>query len=143
MEKTAKEGDTLKIEYTGTLDDGQVFDTSVGKEPLTIKLGEKKLIKGFEQALYGMKVGEEKQVSIEPKDAYGERHEQLIQTVPKSSFPEKMELKKGMSLSLKDPEGHMIIATIADVSEKEVKLDLNHPFAGKKLNFKIKILSIE
>lgn len=143
MEKTAKEGDTVSVEYTGTLDDGNVFDTNSGKDPLKVKLGEKKLIKGFEQGLFGMKEGEEKNISIEPKDAYGEKDEALIQTVPKSSFPEKMELKEGLSLTLKDPEGHTLIARVVEVKDKEVKIDLNHPFAGKRLNFKIKLLSIE
>ncbi|MBW3003586.1 peptidylprolyl isomerase [Candidatus Woesearchaeota archaeon] len=138
----AKEGDTLNIEYTGTFEEGTMFDTNVGKDPLTVKLGEKKLIKGFEQALYGMKPGDEKEITIEPKDAYGERHEELIQKVPKKSFPEKMELKVGTSLSLKDPDGHIILATIAEVSDNDVKIDLNHPFAGKRLKFKIKLLSI-
>ena len=137
----AKEGDTLSIEYTCTLEDGKVFDTNVGKAPLVIKLGEIKLIKGFEQPLYGMKAGEEKEVVVEPKDAYGERDEELCQTLPKNSFPEKMELKPGTTLNLKDPEGHTILANVAEVSDKNVKLDLNHPFAGKRLRFKIKLLS--
>ncbi|MEA3429854.1 MAG: peptidylprolyl isomerase [Nanoarchaeota archaeon] len=143
MENTAKEGDTVKVEYTGTLDDGQVFDTNSGKEPLIIKIGDKKLIKGFEEALHGMKPGDEKSIKLEPKDAYGEHQDTLFQTVPKTSFPEKMELKKGTSLSLRDPEGHTIIATVIEVNDKDVKIDLNHPFAGKNLNFKIKLLSIE
>lgn len=143
MEKTAQTGNTVKVEYTGTLDDGQVFDSNVGKEALVIKLGEGKLIKGFEEALMNMKAGEEKDIKLTPDQAYGPRHETLVQTVPKQSFPEKMELKEGMSLMLKDPEGHQLIAKVVKITETDVKIDLNHPFAGKNLNFKIKLLSIE
>ncbi len=143
VENTAQNGNTIKLEYTGKLEDGTIFDTSEGKAPLEFKLGEGKLIKGFENAVIGMKQGEEKEFTLEPKDAYGDRNNKLIQTVPISSFPAKMELKKGMTLTLKDPNNRMLIAQVTDIDDKDVTIDLNHPLAGKKLTFKIKIISIK
>jgi len=143
MEKTVKNESLVKVDYTGSLEDGSVFDSSVGKAPLEFKVGEGKLIKGFEDGILGMKEGEEKEITLEPKEAYGDRVEQLIQNVPKEAFPKDLELKEGMTLTLKDPNGHTLLAHVKEIADTEIKLDLNHPLAGKKLIFKIKVLSIE
>ncbi|MBW3015342.1 peptidylprolyl isomerase [Candidatus Woesearchaeota archaeon] len=141
MDKIVKKGSKVKLHYTGKLDDGTVFDKS--KEPLEVTMGEGKLIKGFEEALEGMKVGEEKKIRLTPDQAYGPRNEKLVQKVPRTAVPEKMEVKKGMILTLKDPQGRMILAKVVDEDKETISIDLNHPLAGKDLNFEIKIESIE
>jgi peptidylprolyl isomerase len=138
----AKQGDTVQIEYTGTLDDGSVFDASEkhGK-PLEFTLGQKQVIPGFEKAVEGMEVGQEKTVRIEPKDAYGERNDQLVQKVPKAQIPPEMKLVVGMTLGLQTPQGP-IPANITAIGDETVTIDLNSPLAGKSLTFKIKLVKI-
>lgn len=139
----AKKGDTVKVEYTGTLDNGTQFDTSVGKEPITFKLGSGEVIPGFENALEGMSVGQEKAIDIAPEQAYGAHHDQLVQEVPKDKFPPNVELKKGIIITLKAPTGQTLMAKVADLKDDKVTLDLNHPLAGQTLHFKVKLVSIQ
>ncbi|MEA3378120.1 MAG: peptidylprolyl isomerase [Nanoarchaeota archaeon] len=138
-----KNGDKVKIEYTGKLEDGTVFDSSekYGK-PLEIEVGAKKLIKGFEDALIGMEENEEKEVTINPEDAYGQPNLQLRKKVPRGRLPKEPEPKKGMVLLIGTPDGRQFPAKIIEISENEVSLDLNHPLAGKTLIFKIKVVGI-
>lgn len=138
-----KDGDKVKVEYTGTLDDGNVFDSSEhhGK-PLEFEVGSGQVIKGFEEAIRGMKVGEEKEVKIASKDAYGDKNPQLVNKVPKEQLPKDQEIKAGMMLIVGLPTGQQIPATIVEVGDKEVTLDLNHPLAGKNLNFKLKLVEV-
>ncbi|MCP3684899.1 MAG: peptidylprolyl isomerase [bacterium] len=136
-------GNTVVVEYTGTFDNGEVFDSSEGKPPFEFKVGEGKVIKGFEKAILGMQKGEEKTVTINPDDAYGERNDKLTQDVPKKVFPEKLELKKDMVLHIKDPKGMVLPLKIMSVNKDTVKVDMNHPLAGKKLTFKFKIVDIK
>ena len=136
----AKNGDTVQIDYTGTLEDGKVFDTSEGKEPLEFKLGEGRVILGFEKAVIDMAVGEEKEIKIPPKEAYGERNEESVRDFPRDKFPENV--MKGTVVALTSPEGKKIFARVKNVNDKEVKIDFNHPLAGKTLNFKIKLVKI-
>lgn len=138
----AKIGDTVKIHYTGTLDNGKVFDSSEGKEPLEFKLGEKKVILGFENAVIDMEEGQEKDVKIPPDQAYGQPNENAIKSFPRESFPDNNKVKKGSMIGLTSPEGKKIFARILKVNDKEVKIDFNHPLAGKTLNFKIKLVKI-
>ena len=137
-----KKGDKIKVEYTGTLEDGSVFDSSEGKQPLEFEVGSGQIIKGFDDAVMGMEKGEEKEVKIESKDAYGDPNPQLMQKVPRDKLPKEQEPKPGMVLALGTPDGQKVPARIAEVTEKEVTIDLNHPLAGKKLNFKIKVVDI-
>ena len=137
-----KEGDIVKVEYTGTLDDGTVFDTSKGKEPLEFRIGEGKIIKGFEEAVIGMEKGEEKDVKIPPEKAYGHRNPELVAEVPREQFPESMELKEGMMITLDVPNLGQLPATITKVEGDKITIDLNPPLAGKTLNFKIKVVDI-
>jgi len=138
---TIKKGDKIKVEYTGTLEDGTVFDTSEGKAPLEFEVGSGQIIKGFDEGVIGMNVGEEKDIKIEPKDAYGERNDQLLKKVPREQLPKEQEPKVGMMLLLKSPDGaQQVPAKITEVNDKEITIDLNHPLAGKTLNFKIKIV---
>lgn len=135
-----KKGDKVKVEYTGKLENGQVFDSSEGKAPLEFTVGEGQLIKGFDNAVIGMKKGDEKEVKIPANEAYGEINPQLARKIPRASLPQDREPKVNMILVMKTADGHQLPARISAVDEKEVTLDLNHPLAGKTLIFKIKIV---
>ncbi|MAG39197.1 peptidylprolyl isomerase [Candidatus Woesearchaeota archaeon] len=140
---TIKKGDKVSINYTGSFDDGKVFDSSEKHEkPLEFEVGTGKVIKGFDNAVIGMNKGEKKDFKIESKDAYGDRNPQLVQKVPRDKLPKDKELKSGMVMALKSPDGKQIPAMLTEVNDKEVTIDINHPLAGKTLNFKIEIVSI-
>lgn len=139
-----KKGNKVKIEYTGTLDDGTVFDSSEKhKKPLEFEAGAGLVIKGFDEAIIGMEKGEEKEIHVEPKDAYGEYKEDLIKKVPRDQLPQEQEPKPGMMLIIGLPNGSQFPAKIKDVTDTEVTLDLNHPLCGKALNFKLKIVDFQ
>jgi FKBP-type peptidyl-prolyl cis-trans isomerase 2 len=141
---TAKTGDRVKIEYTGTLDDGTVFDSNIEQGSLLeFEVGGGQVIKGFDDAILGMQEGEEKQFSISPVDAYGEHDPTLIQKVPKEIFPSDAELVPGLLFEAGLPTGEKVPATITSIEEGIVLVDLNHPLAGKRLNFKIKLSAIK
>lgn len=141
-DKSAKENDLVRVDYKGTLEDGKVFDTSEGRQPIEFKIGEHKVIRGFEDAVIGMKVGDKKDIRLSPEQAYGQRVDELMQEVPKAAFGDKLDPEKGMTLALKAPTGQVIPATVVDVKDDKVKLDLNHPLAGRALNFSITLVSI-
>jgi FKBP-type peptidyl-prolyl cis-trans isomerase 2 len=138
-----KEGDKVKIEYTGTLEDGTVFDSSEkhGK-PLEFEVGAKQIIKGFENAVVGMEKGEEKEFKLQPEEGYGPHNPQLIKKVPRDKLPPEPEPKAGMMIALGTPDGKQFPARITEVTDAEITIDLNHPLAGKVLNFKIKVVEI-
>jgi peptidylprolyl isomerase len=138
----AKPGDTVKIHYTGTLDDGTEFDSSAGREPLEFKLGTGQVIPGFDKAVEGMAVGDEKSVNITPEDAYGPRQDQMLQEVPMSALPAELEPVEGMNLQAQGQNGEVIRVTIASVGEDSITVDANHPLAGKALNFNIQLVAI-
>ncbi len=138
----AKSGDTVKIHYTGTLDDGTQFDSSAGREPLEFELGAGHVIPGFDAAVDGMGVGENKSVRIEADSAYGERHDQLVQQVPRSALPEEIKPEIGMALQSQSPEGQIMNLVIVEVSEETITVDGNHPLAGQALNFDIELVAI-
>ena len=135
-----KPGTKVKIHYTGTLNDGSVFDSSEGKEPLEFTIGQNQVIKGFENGVMDMKLNDEKTININPSEAYGEMQEQLIVKIPREKFPEKIEA--GGRLILKGPEGQSVPAVIMEVKEDSVTIDLNHPLAGKELTFKVKVVEV-
>ncbi len=137
-----KNGDKIKVEYTGTLEDGTVFDTSEGREPLEFQAGSGQVIKGFDNAVIGMEVGEEKKVEMPPSEAYGEYDPNLIKKIPLDKLPPGEEPKPGMVLELRTSDGIGFPARITEVAEKEITIDLNHPLAGKTLIFEIKVLDI-
>jgi FKBP-type peptidyl-prolyl cis-trans isomerase SlpA len=138
-----KKGDSVKVEYEGRFENGEVFDSSskTGK-PLEFEVGSGKVIPGFDNGVIGMEVNEEKEINIEKKDAYGDYREELKKEVPRDALPKEQEPKKGMMLVMSTPEGQQIPARIVDVDDKKVVLDLNHPLAGKDIVFKIKIVEI-
>jgi len=138
----AKSGDTVRIHYTGTLDDGTEFDSSSGREPLEFALGGGQVIPGFDSAVDGMAVGESKSVTIEPDQAYGTRHEQLVQQVPKSALPEEIAPAVGMQLQSQSPEGQVMNLVITEVADETITVDGNHPLAGQALTFAIELVEI-
>ncbi len=138
----AKSGDTVKIHYTGTLDDGTEFDSSAGREPLEFSLGSGQVIAGFDNAVEGMAVGDSKTVTLPPDEAYGDRHEKLLQEVPKTSLPDDMTPEVGMALKTQSPDGQVMNLVIADVSEESITVDANHPLAGQALTFAIELIEI-
>lgn len=136
----AKSGDTVKIHYTGTLEDGTQFDSSEGREPLEFAIGSGQVIPGFDNAVDGMAVGDNKTVTIPPGEAYGERHEQLIQEVPKTALPEDMKPEVGMQLQSQSPDGQVMNLTVTDVADESITVDANHPLAGQALTFAIELV---
>lgn len=138
----AKSGDTVKIHYTGTLDDGTEFDSSAGGEPLEFTLGTGNVIPGFDKAVQGMAVGETKSVNIPPEEAYGARNDQMIQDVPKSALPEDLEPTEGMALRAQGRDGQVMNLTVTAVGDDSITVDGNHPLAGKALNFDIELVAI-
>lgn len=138
----AKSGDTVRIHYSGTLTDGTQFDSSEGREPLEFAIGAGAVIPGFEKAVEGMAVGEAKSVTIEVDDAYGPRHDQLVQQVPNSALPDDVEPTVGMQLQGQSPEGQVMNLTVTGVEEGAITVDANHPLAGEELNFDIELVEI-
>ena len=139
---TAKQGDTVKIHYTGKLDDGTVFDSSEGRDPLSFTIGEGEVIPGFERAAEGMEVGETKETRLDVGDAYGERREDLLLEVPREQLPEDLEVDVGTPLQLQQPDGTAVPVTVAKLDEEQVTLDANHPLAGQPLTFEIQLVGV-
>lgn len=138
-----KKGDKVKVEYTGTFEDGTVFDSSEKHgQPLEFEVGAGQMIPGFDNAVVGMKKGEEKEITIKPADAYGEHNPQLMKKVPREAIAGLKDPKPGMMLGLATPDGKQFAVKIAEVTDKEVAIDLNHPLAGKTLKFRIKVVDI-
>jgi FKBP-type peptidyl-prolyl cis-trans isomerase 2 len=138
-----KKGDKIKVEYEGKLETGEVFDSSEkhGK-PLEFEVGSGQLIKGFDEGVIGMEKGDEKEIKLAPDQAYGTKRDDLFAKLPRDQFPEDKQPEKGMMLMLSSQDGRQIPATISEVSDKEVTVDMNHPLSGKTLIFKIKVVEI-
>ena len=139
--QAAKDGDTVKVNYRGTLSDGTEFDSSAGKAPLEFTLGQKQVITGFENAVVGMKVGEKKTVTIPAAEAYGPVDDRFLQDVPRSIIPANITLAKDKYLMM-SIRGEPVRARIAELNTTTVTLDLNHPLAGKDLTFDIELVEI-
>jgi len=140
---TVKKGDRVKVQYTGSLEDGTIFDSSKAGEPLDFTVGSGQIIPGFDKTVEGMKLNEEKKITIKAEDAYGKRDETLIREFPRTSLPETLKPEKGMVIQLQDQTGRPVSATIIDITENSITVDLNHPLAGKDLIFNIKVVGIE
>jgi peptidylprolyl isomerase len=140
MKKAIQSGDTISVHYTGKIENGEVFDSSSGRRPLTFTVGCGQIIRGFDEAVVGMTMGEKKTVTISPEMAYGPRQVELIVDIPKNTVPEDMELEKGMMIELIDPQGNRIPAEVFEILDEMVKMDLNHFLAGKTLVFDIEIV---
>jgi FKBP-type peptidyl-prolyl cis-trans isomerase SlpA len=141
MEKITQNS-TVTVNYTGKLEDGTIFDSSLveGREPLKAKLGEGQLIPGFESGLIDMTIGENKTIEINPTEAYGDYNDELIVEVPKNNVPENVEV--GMMLQTFGPMGPSIVKVL-EIKDEVVVLDANHPLAGKKLTFELEVVGVE
>ena len=137
-----KAGDTVRIHYTGTLDDGTTFDSSEGRDPLEFVVGSGQIIPGLDNALPGMSAGEKKTITIDCKEAYGPIHPEARQAVPRAEIPADIPLDLGTQLQVQTPDGHAMSVTVVEVTETEVTLDANHPLAGKDLTFAFEIVVI-
>jgi len=138
----AKDGNTVQVNYTGKLADGTVFDSSIGRQPLEVILGKGQVIPGFEKAILGMKVGENKTVTISANDAYGPYRNELIFEVPKEKLPAGVTPQVGQQLQGSQADGSVMVATITKVSDETVTLDANTPLSGKDLTFEIELVKI-
>ncbi len=138
----AKQGDTVKVHYTGKLQDGNVFDSSANREPLQFTLGAGNMIPGFEQAVQGMNVGDKKTAEIPSEQAYGEKREDMIISVPRENVPGDIQPEVGQQLAIQQQGGQQVPVTVTEVNEEKVVLDANHPLAGKDLIFEIELVEI-
>jgi len=141
-----EKGNKVKVEYEGKLDSGEVFDSSTHGDhshPMEFEVGSGKVIKGFDEAVIGMNINEEKDVKIKSEDAYGERNEELKKEIPKESLKlgEGQKVEKGMTLGMQTPQGPFPVK-VDDIKENTIVLDMNHPLAGQNLNFKIKVIEV-
>jgi len=142
MTQAAKAGDTLRIHYTGRLDDGTVFDSSEGREPLEFTIGSGEIIAGLDQGVVGMEVGESREVTIAPDEAYGPRDEGRVQTVPREAIPDHIPTDPGTQLSAQMQDGQTVQLVVTGATDTHVELDANHPLAGKTLTFDVKLVEI-
>ena len=138
----AKKNDTVKVHYTGRLKDGEIFDSSKGREPLQFTVGGGQMIAGFDAAVDGMELDEKKEVTIPSKEAYGERNEDMIQQVPRAELPEDMKPEVGQTLVATGPDGRQTHVVVTEVTDAQITVDANHPLAGKDLIFEIELVEI-
>ena len=138
----AKSGDTVRVHYTGKLDDGTVFDSSVDRDPLELTIGGDRLIPGFEQAVVGMNPGESKTVEIPADEAFGPYREELVTVVERSRLPMDLVPEVGQKLNLTDVGGRTTVVTVTEVSESSITMDTNHPLAGEDVTFDIELVQI-
>jgi peptidylprolyl isomerase len=137
----AKRGDTVRVHYTGTLENGEQFDSSRGMDPLTFTLGEGAVIQGFDDAVDGMAIGESKRVTIPATEAYGARRDELTLRIPRSELPTDLELEVGSQLRM-EQGADSVVVTVRDMDEGSVTLDANHPLAGEALTFELELVEI-
>lgn len=139
---TAKQGNSVKVHYHGTLSDGTVFDSTYEESPMDFTLGEGEIIPGFEEAVEGMDEGEKKSITVEPDRAYGDYNEKGVVQVPRENLPEDIQPEEGMMLQLNTPEDQVVYVTVTEMDQENVTLDANHPLAGKTLNFDIELIQV-
>jgi peptidylprolyl isomerase len=138
----AKEGDTVKIHYTGRLQDGTVFDSSNNKEPLQFNIGSRQVIPGFEEAVTGMTVGEKKTAQIPSDKAYGERNPSMVMVIDRKHVPSEIDPEVGQRLQVGGPDGQLLAVTVIAVGDENITLDANPPLAGEDLTFEIELVEI-
>ena len=139
----AKENDRVKVHYKGSLQDGTVFDSSENRQPLEFTIGQGMVIPGFEKGVVGMCEGDTRVISIEAEDAYGAYREDLVGVVDKSRIPDDIDLKIGMVLQVRSPEGGVTNVVVSAITDNDVTLDMNHPLAGKELLFEVTLVEIQ
>ena len=138
----AANGNTVKVHYTGKLEDGSIFDSSSGSEPLEFTIGKKHVIKGFEEGVIGLETGEKTTITIQPEDAYGPYHEDYLYKIGKDKLPENIDAKVGNGIKATNKDGSVLEMVIKEVDEESVTLDANHHLAGKVLIFDIELIEI-
>ena len=138
----AKKGDKVKVHYHGKLTSGETFDSSAGREPLEFEVGSGSVIKGFDEGVKGMQVGEKKTINIPVEEAYGPRNNEMLIEFPKDRFPNDMKIEQGMQLMMSDSSGQNIPVIVTEIKENSVILDANHPLAGEELVFDIELVEI-
>lgn len=138
-----KNGDKIKVHYHGKLANGETFDSSEGREPLAFEVGSGMVIKGFDEGVKGMKVGDKKTINIAAEEAYGPSNPDLVIEMPKDRFPEDLQLEVGMPLVMSNQEGQQFQVRVDEIKENGVVLDANHPLAGKELIFDLELTEIE
>jgi peptidylprolyl isomerase len=141
--RMTKKGDKVKVHYTGKLRDGTLFDSSEGREPLEFTLGEGSMIRGFENAVYELEVGQAKTVTVPSAEAYGPRKDGLVMTFDRTQLPPGMSPKVGDQLQMQTPSGGAAVVTVSATSEKSITVDANHPLAGKDLTFEIRLVEVK
>ena len=139
----AKVGDTVKVNYTGKLEDGTVFDSSVNRDPLQFSLGQGQVIAGFEEAVVGMSPGDSKSVTIPSEQAYGPYQDELVIVVDEQQIPSELSVEVGQQLQMRHSNGQAVPVTVTDIAEDKVTLDANHPLAGKDLTFDIELVTVQ
>ncbi|MBN2072199.1 MAG: peptidylprolyl isomerase [Candidatus Krumholzibacteriota bacterium] len=137
-----RQGDTIRVHYTGRLTDGTVFDSSEGRQPLEFTVGENQVIPGFDAGVVEMSPGDSKEVSIAADQAYGPSRPDLMLEIDRGQIPSEIELKKGLQLEMSQQDGERLIVTVTRFTDKSVTLDANHPLAGKDLVFEIELVEI-
>lgn len=137
-----KTSDTVRVHYTGRLEDGTVFDSSLQREPLEFTLGEGQVIPGFEEGVIGMAPGESKTIEIGAENAYGPYRDDMVLAVERGQFPENIQPTVGQRLQVRQPDGQTMLVTVSDVGTSQVMLDANHPLAGKSLIFDVQLVEI-
>ena len=140
--ENAQAGNVVKVHYTGKLEDGTVFDSSEGREPLEFTLGSGQVIEGFDQAVTGMSVGETRSAHIPADEAYGQRRDDLMLEVDRQQIPEGIDLEVGTQLQLQQQDGRAVPVTVAELGSDSVTLDANHPLAGKDLIFDLELVAV-
>lgn len=143
MSDQAKKGDTVRVHYTGRLEDGQIFDSSEGGDPLEFEIGSGQVIEGFDEGVRDMSVGGKKTITIEADQAYGQRKDELLQTVSRASIQLDEDPQPGMQLVMQLPDGNQIPLTVTAVTPDSITLDANHPLAGQNLIFDIELIGIQ
>ncbi len=138
----AKDGDMVRVHYTGTLNDGTVFDSSRERKPLEFTLGCGQVIPGFDKGIVGMEINQTKSINIPAVEAYGERNDQLIINISRDELPPEIQPEIGMQLEMMHPSGQKIIVSISNFTDEYISLDGNHPLAGNDLNFDIELVEI-
>jgi peptidylprolyl isomerase len=139
---TVENGLFVSVEYTGTLNNGEIFDTSRGRRPLEVEIGSGSLIKGFEDELMGMILNERKTFTIKPEEAYGLRNEDYVQTFTRAEIPAEINPEVGQILALNTKKGHQIPARVTHIDDEKMVVDMNHPLAGEALTFEIEVVGI-
>ncbi len=138
-----KNGDSVKVHYTGKLEDGSIFDSSEGRSPLAFKVGAGQMIKGFDRGVVGMVLNEKKSISVSPEDGYGHINNDLVIEISRDTVPSDLKLEKGLKLQMTQQNGRPVVVTVTDLNEEKVTLDANHHLAGKTLIFDVELVDLK